>query len=256
MLNLFRMDLRRLLRGKALYILIGVLTVVVLSSVLMAGESANITDMLGASSGGMFDMEGGGGFGSGMGLSIIYGLLGLIAMLFICNDYSSGFAKNIFTVHVSKRNYIVSKLLTMMVAAAIMIGTFLVELFILCLLTGKGVIIDNPLGLVMFIFQKWLISGAFAAVYIFINLLTRSKAVGSIMAFLIGMGGLVMGLQLFFGMIGIDGAVITESTIYGASNLAGLEFDALTLLRVFGVAAAWTVVYGFLSQKVLVAKDV
>lgn len=255
MRNLFRMDLRRLLRGKTLYILIGVLIIVVLSSVLMSRQDANITDMLGASSGGMFDAEGG-GFGSGMGISIIYGLLGLVAMLFICNDYSSGYAKNIFTVHTNKWNYFVSKLLTMMVASTIMIGAFLTVSFILCLLTGRGVALDNPFGFIMFIFQKWLVSGAFSAIYIFINLLTRNKAVGSVAAFLIGMGGLVMGLQLFFGMIGVDGTIIIDSTIYGTSGLAGLEFDALTLLRVLGFTLAWIALYGFLGKKVLVSRDV
>ena len=254
MLNLFRMDLRRLLRGKALYILIGVLTAVVLSSVLMSDGSANIADLLGASGGSMFDAQG--GFGSGMGLSIIYGLIGLLVMLFVCNDYSSGFAKNIFTVHTNKWHYFVSKLLTMMVAGGIMIAAFIAETIIFSLILGRGLALDNPFGLVMFIFQKWLVSGAFAAIYIFINLLTRNKAVGSIAAFLIGMGGLVMGLQLFFGMIGIEGSIITDSTIYGTSMLVGPEFDAFTLLRVVGFTAIWTALYGFLSRKILLSKDV
>lgn len=71
-----------------------------------------------------------------------------------------------------------------MVAAAILIRAFLLEQVIFCLVTGHGVGLDNPLGFIMFIFQKWLVSGAFSAIYIFINLLTRNKAVGSIAAFL------------------------------------------------------------------------
>ena len=40
-----------------------------------------------------------------------------------------------------------------------------------------------------------------------------------------------MGLILFFEMIGINGSIITDSTIHGASGLILAEFNVLTTLR-------------------------
>jgi hypothetical protein len=234
--------------------MMAVLTSIVLSTVLMSDSSTTLTALLGGMppTGGA-EME---FLGASMGVGAIYGLLGIIVMLFICDDYSSGFAKNVFSVHTNKRDYIISKLLTMMVACGILIGVFVLETVVFAGVTGRSLAVDNGLGLVMFLFQKWLISGAFAAIYIFINLLTRNKAIGSIAAFLIGTGGLVMGLHLFFGIIGIDGSIITDSTIHGASSLFTVESNVLTMLRVIITGTVWAALYGLLSKKVLTAKDV
>ena len=253
MRNLFKMDLRRLLRGKVLYVMIGVLTSIVLSSVIMSDSSANLTALLGGLPPETPEMA----FISGsMGAGAIYSLLGIIAMLFICSDYSSGFAKNIFSVHTKRSDYFVSKLLTLMVASAILLAVFIVETVIVGLIIGRSMAVDSVFGLIMFIVQKWLISGAFAAIYIFINVLTRNKAIGCVAAFLVGTGGLVMGLQLFFGMIGIDGSIITNATIHGASMLVPSEFNILTMLQVILTGAVWTVFYGWLSSRILKKKDV
>jgi|GEM_PF-1292939 len=272
MLNLLKMDLRRLFRGKLLYILIGVLTSIVLSIVILSDSSANLTSLLGTaapvegagmrfmgagvSSG---DPAAGAGMdfmGAGMGVGAIYGLLGLVAMLFICNDYSTGFAKNIFSIHTNKRHYFASKLLTMMVASGILLAVYVAETVIVGALIGRSMAVDSVFGIVLFLLQKWLISGAFAAIYIFISVLTRNKAIGSVAAFLIGTGGLVMGLQLFFGVVGIDGSIITESTIHGASGLIYADSDFPSMLRMLLTGAAWTALYGWLSVKVLQKKDV
>lgn len=57
-------------------------------------------------------------------------------------------------------------------------------------------------------------------------------------------------------MINVDGSVITDSTVYGISMLVGLEFDALTLLRVLVTSLAWTALYGFLGNRILKTRDV
>jgi len=253
LLNLFKMDLRRLLRGKVLYIMIGVLTSIVLSTVIMSGSDADLKTLLG---GVAFDNPEMAFIGGSMGAGAIYGLIGIIVMLFICTDYSSGFAKNIFSVHTKKWDYFVSKLLTMMVASAILFAVFVLETVIVGLIVGCSMSVDSPLGIAAFLFQKWLISAAFIAVYIFISVLTRNKAIGTVAAFLIGTGGLVMGLILFFEMIGINGSIITDSTIHGASGLVIAEFNILTTIRVLVTGAAWTALYGWLSNKTLLKKDV
>jgi hypothetical protein len=57
-------------------------------------------------------------------------------------------------------------------------------------------------------------------------------------------------------MIGIDGSIITDSTIHGVSGLVQTDLNILTALRILITGAAWTAIYGWLSNKVLRAKDV
>lgn len=253
MLNLFKMDLQRLLRGKVLYIMIGVLTSIVASTVIMAGTQANFLFLIGGVAHENAEMA---FLGGSMGVGSIYSILGLITMLFICSDYSSGFAKNIFSVHTKKWDYFFSKLFTMMVASAVLIVVFIIETVVLSAIIGVDMSINSPIAIIAFFLQKWLISGAFVAIYIFINVLTRNIAIGTVAAFLIGSGGLVMGLILFFEIVGIDGSIITESTIHGASTIILAEFNIITTLRIIVTGTAWAALYGWLSNKILIKKDV
>jgi ABC-type transport system involved in multi-copper enzyme maturation permease subunit len=246
------MDLRRLLRGKSLYVLIGVLITIALSTVLMSPPGTTISELLGGPSSESPEMA---FMSASMGVGAIYGLIGLSAMLLICSDYSSGFAKNIFAAHTQKWHYVTSKILTLMVASAILMLALVVAVFIISLILGRSIAVP-PLNLIFFLGQKVLVSAAFASIYTFINVMTRNKAVGTVFAFLIGTGGLVMGLSLLFGLLGIDGSLVTESTIHGSSTLVAFHLDTLTLLRITAASVFWTCAYAFLSILVLSNWDV
>ena len=59
--------------------------------------------------------------------SFIFVALYIVVVLFVCNDYSSGFAKNIFSFYGGRWCYYVSKLLCMTIVCALWIlGSFLI----------------------------------------------------------------------------------------------------------------------------------
>ena len=187
MINLLKMDLRRLFHGKMLYIMLAILTVVTCSSVLMVPATGNMVALFGATE--KMDF-----LASNTGIGIIYMILGIMTTMFICNDYSSGFAKNVFSIHANKVDYIISKIVTMMVAAGVLILVFTIEAFIITGILGRTMGIESVLGFILFLYQKWMVAAMFIAISVFVSLLTRNKGVGCIMAFLIGSGGLVIGL--------------------------------------------------------------
>ena len=249
MINLLKMDLRRLFQGKMLYIMLAILTVVTCSSVLMVPATGNMVALFRATE--KMDF-----LASNTGIGIIYMILGIMTTMFICNDYSSGFAKNVFSIHANKVDYIVSKIVTMMVAAGVLILVFTIEAFIITGILGRTMGIESVIGFILFLYQKWLAAAMFIAISVFVSLLTRNKGVGCIMAFLIGSGGLVIGLELLFGMLGINGSLILDATVFGTAQLPQMSATPLSVMRVLMVTAFWIIVYGFLGQKVLKSKDV
>ena len=122
------------------------------------------------------------------GLGLIYTLMSIMLSFFVCDDFSSGFAKNIFTVHANRFDYIVSKILSMMVASGVLMLLSLIESIGFCLISG--IAIGNIGGIIVFWVEKWLLSAAFAAAILFVSLLVRNKGLGFLFACLFGTGGL------------------------------------------------------------------
>lgn len=141
MLNMLRMDLRRMFRSKMMYVAFFCLAAGILISIITlrtvtdpelrqqavdagvditAGDQADF-DAIRA----LTEMQAlcttiySGGF--------IYVALYIVVVLFVCTDYSSGFAKNIFSFCGSRWRYFFSKLLCMIAVCALWIlGSFLV----------------------------------------------------------------------------------------------------------------------------------
>lgn len=75
--------------------------------------------------------------------------------------WQSGFAKNIFTVHARKFDYISSKIISMMAASAVLMLVSLVQSLVFC--TISGVAIGSIGGVIIFWLEKWLLTAPFAA---------------------------------------------------------------------------------------------
>lgn len=252
MLKLLRMDLYRLFRRKSLYVLTVAMSAIMLS-MLFLGDSATMTvdSVMGVMAG--VSMENFMSAASGLGL--VYTLACILLSFFVCDDFSTGFAKNIFTVHANKRDYITSKIVTSMVASGVMMLVSTIEAVAFCLISGVG--LGSLGGIAVFFVEKWLLSAPFSAAILFVSLLARNKGIGFLFACLLGTGGLVMGVAWAFEVLHIPYASqILSWTIYGASTVPQLSFQTGNLLHVGAAAIIWSVVYGLLSAAVLKKKDV
>ncbi|MBY9079339.1 hypothetical protein KIH86_26410 [Paenibacillus sp. HN-1] len=254
MRNIFRMDIHRLLHSKVLYVSLIFLTIMSISQVISNGDQASLDLLLGAStSSGSDDF-----LSASMGAGVIYILLGIILTLFVCRDYSSGFAKNIFTVHANPWNYIGGKMLSMAATSALMLCFYTLEsLIALKIINGAVILPGGIFGLLFFVLQKWLVSSAFIALILLPNLFLRNTTVGIIGGFLVATGGLTMGISLFAERFHLNFLLPAISyTISGSSQHITLTFSGLTFLHVVLTTAFWILLCCMLSKKIINSKDV
>lgn len=252
MANLLKMDLYRLFRRKTLYVMLVAMSAMILSMLFLADPAMlTISSILGVMNG--VSMDNFMSAGSGLGLS--YTLMCIMLSFFVCDDFSSGFAKNIFTVHAGKFDYISSKIISMMVASAILMIVSLVESLVFCMISG--VAIGSIGGVIIFWIEKWLLTAPFAAAILFLNLWVRNKGLGFLFACLLGTGGLVMGVAWAFEALHFSYAnQVLSFTMYGASTVPSLNFQVGSALHIILAAVIWAVFYSVLSAAVLKRKDV
>lgn len=252
MLSLFKMDIYRLFHRKMLYVLIVALSAITLSMLILSEPSSmTFAGILGVLDG--VSMENFMSAASGLGL--VYTLMSILLSFFVCDDFSSGFAKNIFTVHANKRDYIASKILSMMAASGVLMLVSLLESLIFAV--ASGIALGSIGGIIGFWIEKWILSAAFAAAILFISILFRNKGLGFLFACLLGTGGMVMGAAWAFEALHFPYASeVLNWTIYGASTVPSMSVRAGDLLHILLATVVWSVFYSILSAVLLKKKDI
>lgn len=251
MSNIFKMDIHRFMHSIVFYVAIVFVTVMAIAQV-QSGMSSNLEGLLGvASQGGGKDF-----MTAAMGGGVINILISIILSLFVCGDYSGGFAKNIFTVHADPMNYILGKIASMTAISGFLLILYTIESCAALSMLGGGVSLSGGVtGLLAFLVEKWILSGALCAAVLMILVFTRNTAWGIFVGFLIATGGLAMGISMLSEWLGWLEKIFS-ATISGASSLCTLTFQPIIFLRVLLAAAAWIVVTCVISRKLLLKKDI
>lgn len=245
------MDMHRLLHSKVFYVSI-IFTTVMAFAQAYTGMSTNLAGMLGVA-------ENGGDFmASAMGAGVINILLTITLSIFICADYSGGFAKNIFTYHADKTEYLYGNLFTCAAMSAFLLILYTVESAVALLLFQGEVILEGGIfGLLIFLLEKWLLSCGICSLILTVLVLTRNMAWGIFGGFVVATGGLSMGLIGLASMLHWDWLnSLYHLTLSGAGSLCTTVFDLSTLVRcvvVFGIWFGWSMVA---SWKILSVKDI
>lgn len=252
MLNLFKMDIHQLFHRKTIYVMIVALSAMTLSMLFLSDPSTmTIQNILGVMNG--ISMNNFMSAGSGLGLA--YTLMCILLSFFVCDDFSCGFAKNIFTVHANKRDYIVSKIVSMMIVTGILMLISLIESVAYASINGISLV--SITGIIMFWFSKWIISAAFAAAILFISILFRNKGLGFLFACLLGTGGLVMGIVWAFEALHFPYvSQVLSWTMYGASTIPTMNTSIMDIVHILVATIIWSVFYGLLCANLLRKKDV
>lgn len=192
MLNMLRMDLRRMFRAKMMFIAFLCLSVGILISIITL---RTVTDpelrQQAIDAGVEITSDDQTDFNAIRSLtetqalcttiysgSFIFVALYIIVVLFVCNDYSSGFAKNIFSFYGGRWCYYVSKLLCMTIVCALWIlGSFFI--FRLCCIVCGMDFARSALTEYLRVFLEYLFIGvAFSAQGIFLSVWLRSEGGG------------------------------------------------------------------------------
>ena len=129
-------------------------------------------------------------------INMMFFLIAVFVCIFVCSDFSSGYAKNLFTVRANKVDYVVSKLVVCFVAGASMLiaffaGSMLGGVFAGLPFTLEGVNIYN---IIMSMLSKIFLTIIFVSIYLLASVVAKQKLwLSLLLSFGIGM--------LFFTMV-------------------------------------------------------
>ena len=250
--NLFRMDLHRMLHGKAFYVMVCIAVFIPVMMLTQMSDVRDITMFIGS------DVVSGGSFGAGMNLSMLNILTGMLLAIYIGKEYTTGFIKNIITAHANKYDYLVSKGLTALICNAVFVAVYLITLFVMGAVMGLPAEIPSIIGMALYIIEKLLLSIPMSMLMIAINLVFRRSYGWSIVFICIAATGIVvmsiqMGLQMLgFGVL----ASVFNFTITGASAFTTTTLDVVSLLIVIFVSVVWTLACSLIADFLMNKRDV
>ncbi len=184
-----------------------------------------------------------------MNMVFIFG--GIMVSVFIGHDYNSGYAKQLFTTHAKKEDYMISKTLTCAFAMACMCVTYLMGTVAGGIFSGTEMSV-NAGSLIIAILGKMVMSLGWASLYTFLNVIFRKYfGISIVSSFFFGTGILIIGVAAALG----EGPIL-NTFLYGSSVYACLSSDISTLAVCIVNSAVWSVVYNVLGSFILYRSDV
>jgi ABC-type transport system involved in multi-copper enzyme maturation permease subunit len=249
LLKIFNMDMFRILHSKMFYICIFSMNLVA-GSMIFFGTIPSLSVLMGS---GTTDMT-----SSMMGIGMALMIVGIFFALFICQEFTTGYAKNIFARHANPRRYVGGKLLSLTASGAIMIVVFTIISIILLAAVGNGVELPGGIvGLITFFIEKIFICAAFASLILLACVFTRKSVVGVLTGVLVAIGVIPMVLGIagnYFGLTWV--ADILKYTISGLSGTASLIFSGSTFVTIVVGGVIWTAVCAVLGSRAVKLKDI
>lgn len=279
MFNLLRMDFYRLIRSKSVYICLAFL---MLMSLLCFGliwmldtpEGQVVASKIGMS---LTEAEGTGfslttaepsAEGAilenydilkmfreiGMDGGAYTSILGIVVCIFVCHDYNSGFIKNILSLHRKRWQYIVSKVITVGIMNLFYLGLSFGFCLLLNALFDGLVPLTDAGDILYYLSLSWLLTTAFAALFILIITISRSTSAGVLSSILLGAGIVVilaMTLTKYWGL-----EKWGEYTLYINQTYAPACYSGISDLKGYAVGAVFLVLYCAASIGILNRKDI
>lgn len=252
MLNLIKMDLRRTFRTPLFYALLLGLGVMLGTFAMtgVMGENQSIAALIGpvASTGDMMSTM-------GMSMVLIFGAIYVVSMIGI--DFSTGFIKNILTVHSQKSSYILAKLVVGTISSALMLVFYVVLMTILGTIQGLPLGIPSAGGLILFLLEKLILAVALNALLIAFELTFRNLPISILACFMFGMGGATMMLAMLGSSMNIPVLqTISTFTIAGSSSIGTLTIVMGDFIHVLICSVAWLVFSLASACMIMKKKDV
>jgi hypothetical protein len=238
--SMLSLDFYRLFHTPALYIMLAVSAIIPAMVLSMTGVDTGgavssapaltntwqiVETLPGGASGDFSD------FGTFANINMVFIFAGLLLSIFVAHDYSSGFVKNIFTVHAKKLDYVISKSVIGVFGGAGMIAAYLFGAVIAGLITGKAFDV-NVGGLIMCLISKIFLMGIFCSLFLGIAVFFRNKL------------WLTIIFTFLFGMM-----------LYPVASVAALNSTAITAIASLVAGAAGAVAIGAVSTLILKKRD-
>ena len=233
--SMLKLDFYRLFHTPALYIMLLIAAMIPALMASMTGEDGTImyqnawslVESIGGSQVGENPMD----FSGYANINMVFIFAGILMSIFIAHDYSSGFVKNIFTVHARKRDYVISKTLVGIVGGIGMIITYVIGLAVAGLLTGLSFEV-NIEGLIYCLVSKAILMFVFCSLFLCVSVLFKNKL------------WLTIVFTFLFGMM-----------LYPAGSIATLSSTVSTIITVLIASIAGSVILGTVGTQFLKKRD-
>ena len=225
--SMLRVDGRRAFHTPMLYLMIGIALVLPILVLTMTsgfgGDDAlmftNTWHIIASESGaGMMAMD----MTAMMNANLMYFMAAVFVCLFISQDFSSGYAKNLFTVRSRKGDYVASKTIIGFIAGAL----FLIAFFLGAVLGGSFAGLSFDLGtaglsgLVMCMLAKISLMAVFVAIFVLVSVFGKQRAWLSVCLALFGGMLLFMMVPMMTPLdsgVGNVGLCLAGGTIFAAA---------------------------------------
>lgn len=267
MLNLFRMNVYRLLRSKSVYICLGILVFTHVLAYLLLYVLTNpaatyflsqneliIGDVV---ADGQMELANSPFLEIFRQASIAGGAFacfaGIVSSLFICSDFSSGFIKNMVCAHENKWDYILSKICSLCLLNFVYLAVaFVTTLFFNILFAGffsYSSLADTG----FYLFTIWMLQNGFSSLILLISVLTRNIG-AAITGVLILCGGVIVSLlHALLGLFGFEW--LMEHTLYYSMYSLPVSPDGGYNWTACLTGLFFVFVYTLLSKIVLSKRD-
>jgi len=242
--SMLKLDFYRLFHTPLFYIMLGVAAIIpamVLSmsgvetmgpdGVMQKGIELTNTWQIVESLGGSAVAENPLDFAGFANINMLFIFAGLLMAIFIAHDYSSGFVKNIFTVHAKKTDYVVSKTAIGVFGGVGMIITYVIGAVAAGLITGKAFDVEIG-GLILCLLSKMFLMFIFCSLFVGIAVFFRNKLWMTIV------------FTFLFGMM-----------LYPAGSVATLASTVVTMLIALVAGVIGAIVIGAGSSLILRKRD-
>lgn len=183
-------------------------------------------------------------FCQGGGLSVFVAIL---TAIFVCEDFSSGFAKNVFSVRNRGVSYMLAKSLTLFCTTGVYIAICFVLAQVCFVVLGMPLIPSTVGEYAKYLLQAWVVVGVFAVQTAFFSVWLRSVGLGIVLSFVCGGGVVAMLLQSFTHLFGIN---LMPYLLFGC-----LTADGLTVRSIL-VCLGWSLFYLLVGTVALRRKDI
>ena len=242
--SMLKLDFYRLFNTPLFYIMLAIAAIIPAMVLSMSGMETTLPDgtvqqgieftnawQMVESTGGSAIADNPLDFGGFANINMLFIFAGLLMAIFVAHDYSSGFVKNIFTVHSKKIDYVISKSAIGIFSGAGMILNYVFGAVIAGLLTGKAFDV-NVSGLIFCLISKAFLMGIFCSLFLSIAVFFRNRL------------WLTIVFTFLFGMM-----------LYPAASVATLNSTAIIMVIALIAGVTGAVGLGAVSTQFLKKRD-
>lgn len=180
--TLIKLDFYRLFHTPVFYVMVAVAAMIPALVLTMVGANETggvqtftntwqVFENLSGNTAGLMD------FANMTNVNMVYIFAALMLSIFVSHDYSSGFVKNIFTVHAKKSDYVFSKSVAGIFGGVCMVLSYFTVTIIVGALTGKSFDLGaaGAGGLILCLLSKIALMGLFVPLYLTMAVLFKQK---------------------------------------------------------------------------------